>query len=177
MNIFKEARQILDGFKTAEDHEKRRALNKCEWYDPRDKSAYLSSLRLAEKEKQIPKDKVCPACGSVIVSPRSWVISKDKKRACCRSCYFSGVLKGGDKEISPRKIFTNVEIRVKIDGYQLKALRDAKGLKLAAFARVAGWTTTYQYKLETQVKTVKLETAETIIETLERFGVATLDSV
>jgi predicted transcriptional regulator len=46
------------------------------------------------------------------------------------------------------------------------------------FARQAGWTATYQYKLEDgSVKSITSEVAETILEVFLRFGYYTADEL
>jgi len=154
---------------------------KCDWEDVDDVKEYHRYERQKKREavlNRLVKNRVCPCCKSVRLSPRSWVVSKDEKKAVCRSCFHSGVAdkKDGGGAGVKRNLFGDTTVRYAFDGFELSCVREAIGVSAAVFARRAGWKAVYQWKLESgKVKSVTLETAEVLLETIESFGFRTLD--
>ena len=69
------------------------------------------------------------------------------------------------------QVFVEKEVRYKIDGAALLASRAAVKLSRRTFAKRAGWSVSWQQKLETgDVMTVAQETAEVILLTLQEAG-------
>lgn len=156
---------------------------KCDWGDPTDVLFYLAELRHTERNRVldslVPK-RICPSCGAVKCLSKSWVVSKDKKRAICRSCYMRKVPCKDLDETSkiPHSIFGEAEIRYKFDGTKFALARVYAEISAREFASFAGWSQSYQYKLESgKVASVNAETAETIMEVFARFGFYTKDEL
>jgi len=178
MNEYRIAKGILDDAELAEQAHVRDLMKQCDWRDPFDRAFHLSSRRADDRNRLVRKlapKNVCPSCGSVVLSGRSWVVSKDEKSICCRSCYITGFdVPEGETRIK-RKIFGAYCPRFEIDGFQLAAIRDELGVKSSTFARKAGWSNVYQFKLENSVQSVTLEVAETIIQVLDELKCTTDD--
>lgn len=183
-NIFKQAKEILDGQKTAERiHEKEIRSDAIDWDDPFGVSEYYAIKNFQKRKDTIDAmvpTHICPFCNKLVLSYRSWVISKDRKSICCRKCFHTGMVVTGRKIIDARgrKIFGAHIPRVEFDGFQLICARELIGIKASAFAHMAGWSTSYQQKLENgTVKSVSLNVAEIILDTLEKFKCVTGDSL
>lgn len=179
MNDYRNLRIVLDDHQAKENQLEAEKLQKCDWKDPLDRKLYLQDRRGEKRRKLVnrlaPKS-VCPYCGRFVMSLRSWVVSKKDDDICCRSCFASG-----QGEVSEQKTHYNREVfgdpiyRIGFNGFQLAAIREDMGIKLSSFARTAGWSNSYQHKLENKVKTISLEVAEVVVQTLERFGCTTDD--
>ncbi len=74
-------------------------------------------------------------------------------------------------------LFPEVVTRFKLSGGALTSARLKANLSTAAFAQRAGWSLSYQRKLEGQSDTVNEETARTIIQVLQEHGVTTKDTL
>jgi transcriptional regulator with XRE-family HTH domain len=65
-----------------------------------------------------------------------------------------------------------------MDNLALARVRERSGLSVKNFAMSAGWSTSYQYKLEAgEYKTVTAEVADIILEVLAKEGFYTKDGV
>ena len=74
------------------------------------------------------------------------------------------------------EVFPAIEVRYSLDSHNLYSVRQRASLSAAAFAKLAGWSTAYQRKLEAgRVKTVSEETARTILTVLRERGIITKD--
>lgn len=149
---------------------------KCDWDDPVDVRAYRqeerSRIRNEILDRVIPTRK-CPCCSQLKLESSSWVISANCKKAICRSCYFR---KWPVKTVnSPERLFVE-ERRFAVDGLTVKKLREAIGVSNREFARRAGWSRTYQGRLEKgEFRTVSNDTASTILKVFEELGITTRD--
>lgn len=69
------------------------------------------------------------------------------------------------------KLFTPAEQRYKIDAHCLIIIRERLNLSVLQFAEIIGWSTSYQYKLESgSVSTISEKTKKEIETTLARCG-------
>ena len=76
---------------------------------------------------------------------------------------------------SPERLFVE-ERRFAVDGLTVKKLREAIGVSNREFARRAGWSRTYQGRLEKgEFRTVSNDTASTILKVFEELGITTRD--
>jgi hypothetical protein len=183
-NIFKDAKDILEGQKAAEAvFAKQMRSDAVDWDDPFNFSEYYAIKNFQKRKDLIDSmcpTHICPFCNKLVLSYRSWVISKDRKKICCRRCFHTGMIVTAKKIIDcrSRRIFGAHVPRVEFDGHQLICAREMIGIKASAFAHQAGWSASYQQKLENgTVKSVTLSVAETILDTLERFRCVTGDSL
>ena len=68
--------------------------------------------------------------------------------------------------------------RMELDWEMLVEVRELVGITKPLFARRAGWSRSYQQKLETgQVKTVSRDQAELIMRIIRAAGAQTLDEI
>lgn len=71
-------------------------------------------------------------------------------------------------------LFTHVSSRYCINGWSLIAYREKLKLSVEQFAEIAGWSSRYQYTLESSDETplsISEQLKDEIIETFRRFGV------
>ena len=69
------------------------------------------------------------------------------------------------------KLFTPVEQRYKINTHLLTMIRENLNFSVAQFADIIGWSTSYQYKLESgKVGTISEKTMNEIETALARLG-------
>ena len=173
MDIFKDVylkSQVKEKFK------------RCDWADATDVAFYVQDMRSEERKRVldelVPK-RICPYCSNLKINSKSWVVSKDKKKAMCRGCFMRKV---PDRKLvaSSRvdlQIFTP-QLRYRVDGHKIMLARSRADVSAYEFASHAGWASSYQYKLEDgTVRTVSAESAETILEVLARFGYYTKDEL
>ena len=168
-----------------ESAESRRLLHRADWEDPSDVAAYRSAEYVREREQLLHRlvpDRRCPGmCKRRIMQSRSWVISKDGKRAICRSCHFR-MLMAAEPNVKnlPDRIFTRSN-RYHIDGATLRQARETAGLSVGEFARRCGWSRPYQSHMERHVATsekemtVAVDKAQKILEVLRSRKVTTDD--
>lgn len=93
----------------------------------------------------------CLGCKQVKTDPRSWIISKDKTKAVCRSCFAArrwSDFKKYNSKILEIKLFENEIRRYRYDPLILCRMRETLKLSVEQFAAIAGWSSIYQYKLE-----------------------------
>lgn len=70
------------------------------------------------------------------------------------------------------KLFTPAEQRYKINTHYLIIMREGLQLSVAQFAEIVGWSTSYQYKLESGKISIVSEKTKNEIETaLARCGI------
>jgi len=92
----------------------------------------------------------CPRCRCVKMNPSSWIVSKDKKKVLCRSCFRSYGWKTQvvKSRLSKIKLFSQEIKRYKMNALGLCRLREQLNLTVEQFAEKIGWSIPYQYKLE-----------------------------
>lgn len=162
-----------DGRQVLRDLEKAEELPSTNWDDPEDVAEYRRKQRQVFREQHIPHDRKCPSCGLVVANLRSWVLSAGKP--ICRSCFHSNSKKKGRSRVDA-KIFSDPELRFPVNRAALISARQIAGLSKSEFAKKAGWSRSWQQKLENgSAKTVSEETVDVIMEVLSEHGVSTLD--
>ena len=177
---FVQARIINEDLARADAAKKRDDERACDWGDPDDVLFYKSQRQLAEKKALLSKlvpDYKCPKCAGLVVMLRSWVISKDKSRALCRSCF--------DRIRCNAPVITPMELNVTVfrplerwafDADAFVTARRAVNVSQNEFARLVGWTRSYQRKLEGgTVVSCSRETRETILKVFEKLKITTRD--
>ncbi len=124
------------------------------------------------------KGRRCPQCRQIILKMSSWIINRKKRVILCKSCYYSKMNNPlREEEFHLTITIFESENRYKIYPNELIQARTEANLTQARFAKVAGWTRSYQAKLESGAfKTVSEEKRNTILEVLKRHKVFTEDS-
>lgn len=146
---------------------------KCDWDDPDDVRVHRKIIRREKRESllaELVPDRMCPGCHEVRPSSRQWIVSLDEEVVICRSCYHRAKEEVSLQDIG-EEIFTE-ELRFIIDGRRLARLRN---ISIREFAKRAGWTHTYQIRLESKVASVDSDVASTILEVLRSCGIVTKD--
>jgi len=178
---FRDARDLLEGLRLAENYYSVERFKKCDWDDPDDVSLYKSQKRIARRDETILRlcpDKRCPSCGRIVLQSARWVISKDRNKVICKSCHQRLMNnKAPDSvEVFEYSIFTPE--RYSINPQLLVQAREMSGLSLREFARRAGWGRSYQQKIEDgTIKTVSIDVVNILICVLNDSNVTTLDSL
>ena len=92
----------------------------------------------------------CPRCRCVKTNPSSWIISKDKKKVLCRSCFRSYGWKTQliKSRLSKIELFSQEIRRYKLNSLVICRIREQLNLNVEQFAEKIGWSIPYQYKLE-----------------------------
>lgn len=175
---FKRARGILDSTEQARRAHARELLKKCDWSNPEDYAEYKSdkylSKRLAVLDNLVPTRR-CPACSDIKLSSREWVVNADKTAAMCRKCFHGQKTNPTEQQTMDIAIFPQTITRYRLDRDALTRARCAAGLSPGAFARRAGWSLTYQRRLEENVETVDADKVTVILTVLKESGVMTKD--
>ena len=175
MNEFKDASLRLQDYQRKVAQYEKELGRKCDWEIPEDVALHKHEMRFSERVdllNLLVPNRVCPVCETLRISPRSWVIKKDKKLAICRSCFQRNIpdKKVVKMEIS-RTLFSNISYRFGIDAFGLQAAREEADSSEWEFARRMGWSHSYQCKIESgEVKTVDLVTAEAILGVFREHG-------
>lgn len=181
VNEFVSAKLALDTIRAMEDRERREYVKKCDWYDPLDVAEYRRTTAMEERERvvlHLCPDYACPICKVVLPNIRSWVISKHNDSAVCRGCYVRSkqTVSSEDKQLY-FSIFEEIK-RYKLEWRNLISSREASGVSQREFARLAGWTSVYQNKLESgSIVSVTSETHDVILGVLKRLRVFTDDVI
>lgn len=177
---FKDVKKHFVGLKSIE---RRIKFNRCEWDDPAEVALYARIARSSERNAQLDKlvkNRVCPVCECLKIHSRSWVINKEGTEAICRACFYrcnppGDVDKTSKIDVS---IFSEKHVRYRVDHSKFTRARSVIRIGVAEFARNAGWSTSYQYKLEDgSVKTISADVADVILEVFARFGYFTNDEL
>ncbi len=170
---FVEARQRIDDITGADDVEE--TMNAEERAFDRKRKRVKRRWAIINRHTRGRK---CPQCKQVVLNVSSWVILFKKRIVLCKSCHYRNLS-------NPRReteMKMNVQIFTKLNRYELSPnhliqARNEAVLTQAEFARLAGWTRSYQSRLETGIsKTVSEETRNVILEVLKRAGISTEDS-
>ena len=179
-NPFRIARLLEKSQREAERRLAREMATKCDWDDPDDVSVYRSATRLHERQgllDLIVPTRICPECEHLMLSSRSWVINKKRTAAVCRSCFFRAFGVKGRESNMDVTIFPSFEKSFLLDKNALRRSRLGTGMSIREFARRAGWSRSYQERLELKdgIKTVSEATASTILTVLRESGLTTRD--
>lgn len=113
--------------------------------------------RVERKMRRVPRDRRCPLCKKVKASLRRW-----SRRGTCLSC--------ARKQTMDRRV---AEIRYTVVGVELRRQRRRLGVTQVEFAAAAGWSQSYQSKLEGGTTIVSESTLNVICELLKGNNQAT----
>lgn len=164
---FVDAKQRLKDMEWAERVKARRDLKKADWDDPEDKLLYhqekKKEIRLKTLDRLVPK-RVCAVCGGIFIDLKDWVISSDRSKALCRSCFYKSVISeeddlGEEVRLDVKMFVYNVE-RSK---YWLKSnyifmCRERADLSQEDVGSLMKWSSPYQSMIESgAVSTLKGE--------------------
>jgi len=173
MNIFREVELRAAS--------KPKKISKVDWGDPVEVAFHLREMRHKERttilDELVPR-RICPSCERIRINSSSWVVNKEKTEAICKSCYRRRI---PDKDLDKTskldcKLFVEMKIRYRVSAIEISRARAKINISVNEFARQAGWSAAYQYKLEDgSVLTVTSEVAETILEVFLRLGFYTKD--
>lgn len=175
---YKDAKNQLKDVKAAEEQDQKDRLKITEtrddWRLNKKLEAHEEKWTLLEK---LTKGFRCPKCKKIIVNLRSWMINRRKTKALCRSCYHRVKHNPKRKEHLHMDIeIFEEESRYKLSPNHLIAARNETGLTQKEFALQAGWSRSYQSKLEGGMfLTVSTDTRAVILGVLKRFNITTRD--
>ena len=103
----------------------RRDLKKADWDDPEDKLLYYREKKKDERlktlDRLVPK-RVCSICEGMFIDLKDWVISQDRTKALCRSCFYRCVSSNEDDD--PEEVRLNIkmfEYNIERSKYWLKS--------------------------------------------------------
>ena len=187
MASYSKDKLVLEAVEKAEAELVREMKRKCDWDEPNDRAIHISQERNKQRMiviRRLAPDGRCPTCRRVRRKSAEWVILKreDETRfISCRSCCTTAKSRAEAEELADRlgaiEAFPSAEVRVTVDGFQLARARSLCGLTYKAFAEKAGWSVSYQRKLEGPARTVSLETAQTCLQVLRETGGETADNI
>lgn len=80
-DVFKAVKDAVRALERAE----RRTRNKADWSDKASRLEYVREYKRKRRAEKIPANRVCPGCGKVKLSSKSWVLRQGKP-AVCRGC-------------------------------------------------------------------------------------------
>lgn len=183
---YEKERAILDSIEKADQELLAEIRRRVDWDNPEDVLAHRSLTRLDKRLEALDRlspIRKCPSCkltpkeAPELLKTSSWVISKRLDLAVCRRCWLAA--KGLRVTRTSSLSFLIIPPRrYGLKGFQLKQLREIAGVSARQFAKAAGWNGSYQCKLEQgRQKTISHDVAETLIETLARFGVVSADDL
>jgi hypothetical protein len=168
-NMFQEAADILAGVEEAQEKLRRDLERACDWENPEDVALYKKEKREGERRALLDRlvpDRKC-RCGVVVEQLSAWAINRSKTLAMCRSCYHS--IESTDQPMDVSKIFHTPIVRYGYDGEAIAIARKALGVNRRRFAYLAGWTYSYQQKLElNRYETLQLENVRVILGVFDR---------
>ena len=187
MGSYSKDRQVLEAVEKAEAELVREMKRKCDWDEPNDRAIHLSRERNRQRMiviKRLAPDSRCPTCLRIRRTSAEWVVLQREdgsKFISCRSCCTTAKSRADAEELADRigsiEMFPGAEVRVTVDGFQLARARSLCGLTFKAFADKAGWSASYQRKLEGPARTVSLETAQTCLQVIRETGGDTADNI
>ena len=127
----------------------REIRRKADWFDPEDVAAWKKMERRKHRDRVLDrllgKERRCPRCGEQKIGPRQWVKQRGKDRIICRSCF---------QKLTPKSagfMVPSFARMVKYYVFDVEIFLQARvdsGLTMKEFARRAGWSYTYQRKIE-----------------------------
>jgi len=172
MNIFKIAKHTLAGDAAANRAKVKEIQSEYDWKDPED-VAFFRSMQRREKRLQLVKkitgNFYCALCRNQHLKAEGWVINKKKTKAICRGCWTKEkkrVKRQAGKEVARTdEVFTELQVRYRLNGAALLHSREAIGLSRVQFAEKIGYSATWVQKLETgDVITISAECAQEIAQ-------------
>jgi hypothetical protein len=185
---FKSSKSTLQGVEDAERALVVELRKKCDWDIPEDRAFHMSESRRIERKERLFRllggHWICPYCRRSRWRQEEYVIitrETGDQFVSCRSCATTGATRAR-KEIAQdtlgsMEIFPKAEIRYTIDGWELSRARSIVGLTLRSFADLAGWSISYQRKLEGPARSVLADTAEAILRVFSEAGYETADNL
>lgn len=172
---------ILEAIRQAEAAKLREDKKHCDWEDPEDVAFYRQERGQEQRKKFVEilaPTHQCPECKDTIILLGQWVISKDLLRIMCRSCFEKMKAKS---KIRASQLNVDVHVFQEVKRYTINidrfiCIREASEISQREFARLAGWSRTYQVKLESgEVETVNEETFNIIMDVFKRCNTFTKD--
>ena len=154
---FVDAKQRLKDMEWAERVKARRDLRKADWDDPEDKLLYHQKKRKDERlntlNRLVPK-RICSMCKSMFVDLKDWVISSDRSKALCRSCFHRCV--SSEEDDSGKEVRLDIkmfEYDVEKSKYWLKSnyiftCRERADLSQEDVGGLMKWSGPYQSMIE-----------------------------
>lgn len=176
MNMKREA-DIIEGIRLAEAEFDRHRSYECEWAEENDRKLFYTDQRSVKRQEELDSivpHRTCESCSKRHLDSRSWVVIK--QTAICRSCFFRRLIKERTSLLvhKPKgKLFGKevVIVRYPLNGEELIKQRKAFKLSSYEFARLAGWSRSYQRKLEGETVSISKDTKEVIETVLREAGV------
>ena len=174
--IFRTAKAILKSEDAANADFLRQVNSKCEWSNSEDVAFYKREnrrkIRRRILDELVGKERKCPCCRECILDPKGWMVRHDGRIALCRSCYSRH--KPAKEEIIAKGLFNRVT-RYEVNGVELKRIRVAAGLSLAAMGKAVGVQASRIYQIEEREGTIGEDQALLIMQVLEQAGVKFID--
>lgn len=171
-SVYRVAKAIVISADAADADFRRQVNSKCEWSNPEDVAFYKREDRRKKRrrilDELVGKERRCPCCRECILDPKGWMVRLDGRIALCRSCYSRH--RPATEPIIAKGIF-NVVTRYEVNGKELKRIRIAAGLSLAAMGRAVGVQASRIFQIEEREGTIKEEQAILIMRVLEEAGV------
>ena len=171
MSMKREA-DLLEGIRLAELQLEKTKNFECSWDNENDvallKSDKRTKMRVELLDKLVPK-RLCMLCDQRFLNLQSWIVVKET--AVCRSCFFRRLARNASEVLAKNIIGVELfgesatVIRYPLNRRVLIERRKAIGVSAAEFARLAGWSRSYQRKLESITASVGIDTKE-VIETV-----------
>lgn len=172
-------KDLLEGIRIAEEQLERTKNFECDWNNENDVAEYKSGKRTEERaellDSLVPK-RNCMLCDQRFLNLRSWVVVK--QTAVCRSCFFRRLLRERMEPLGKttigRKLFGEpiMLVRYPLNQRVLIELRKRAGLSSIEFSRLAGWSRSYQRKLESAATvSVGIDTKEVLVTVFLEAGI------
>lgn len=181
MNEFKLAREILSQEDRIQLQIAKQAAIKCSWEDPLDVAEYMKDYNMKERMEIISRihpTLECPTCKTKIEESYKWIVSKDKKKALCKSCHqylTYNKIESPDDQKSADDLFQEAPKRFVFDSHLFVKVRCHLGISAGKFAELCGWSRQYQSKLEDgEFFTISEEKRDVIQKVLEKLSTKNL---
>lgn len=186
---YAQAKSVLKGEELAERDLTRDLKRLCDWDQPTDRAHHMSEARKRQRRADLRVllgGKLrCPYCKRTRAKLSEWVILKKKhstqRIAACRSCSTQAIEELDTEErrtqVGEIELFPSAEVRFAVDGFALARVRTICGLTLRSFSDLAGWSVSYQRKIEGPTRTISQENANVILRVLREQGFDTSDNL
>lgn len=141
-DLFKGAKTIHDGLKSAENYRRRVVSKKCDWKKGEDRALLESIERADANRKLLPQDGCCPNC--LLYNEGRW----NYQPVMCWGCFLAG---GGEpgKLSSVQYKVTTAGIVV-VEGVDIEAARLLRSWSRQTLARWVGVSKAYIQAIERQ---------------------------
>ena len=182
-NVFRDAKNTLAELERANREHQRLLNRRCDWDDPSDVAEYRKEERRDERREILDRlvpSRFCPECDDIKPGLRQWVIAADQSAAICRSCH--------QRRFGVKGVIVNLQIRLLGDRFvryeikpdMIRKARARTGLSIREFARQAGWSKSYQTKIEKLdggVQTLSVDSVRVLFTVLRENGVIPQDVI